>query len=378
MLDLLLNFLGALAVPLLVALNAFFVATEFSLVTVRWTRVEQLVEEKKFGALAVRYVVENLVDSVAATQLGITFTSLALGWVGEPTIAHLIEPWFAGIPAPWNATATHASAIGIAFLAITFMHVVLGELVPKAIALERAEGVALLAAVPLLAFARVARPFIRVMRGAANAVVKSIRLPPVGQRHLVHSVDELTICRETRRPAPSPDEAATPAMCSSCPRRRSRSHGAAREGGHALAPGLEEKVLRRRGFGPYPHAGLEETPTTSRRDRQHQDLFHLFSLKGLVIIMDAMYRRCSSARTFRWRGSCSCSAGKKDPWRSYATVPESSWASSRSRTSWKRSWARSKTNTTSAWRTAACAGWPGPPRPAPKGDEAVQRGGFGS
>src|SRR5262245_66034810 len=104
MLTTVLNILGALAVPLLVAFNAFFVATEFSLVTVRWTRVEELVAEKKFCALAVRHAVENLVDSVAATQLGITFTSLALGWVGEPTIAHLIEPWFAGIPAPWNET----------------------------------------------------------------------------------------------------------------------------------------------------------------------------------------------------------------------------------------------------------------------------------
>ena len=204
-----LDILGALAVPLLVGLNAFFVAVEFSLVTVRWTRVEELVEEKKFGALAVRHAVENLVDSVAATQLGITFTSLALGWVGEPTIAHLIEPWFVGIPAPWNATATHASAIGIAFLLITFMHVVLGELVPKAIALERAEDVALLAAAPLLAFARVFRPFIRIMRVAANWVVKALRLPPVGQRHLVHSVDELTMLLEETKAAGAitPDEA---------------------------------------------------------------------------------------------------------------------------------------------------------------------------
>ena len=154
MLDLLLNVLGALAVPLLVALNAFFVAAEFALVTVRWTRVEQLVERGEIrGASRCATRSRTSIDSVAASQLGITFASLALGWIGEPAIAHLLEPLFAGIPAPWGVTATHASAIGIAFLAITYLHVVLGEQAPKAIALERAEDVALLAAAPLLAFA---------------------------------------------------------------------------------------------------------------------------------------------------------------------------------------------------------------------------------
>src|SRR5512145_736846 len=108
-------------------MNAFFVAAEFALVTVRWTRVEELVEEKKFGSLAVRQAVENLDDAIAATQLGITFASLALGWVGEPRVAHLLQPLFAGMPAWWSDAATHAAAIGIAFLGITFMHVVLGE-----------------------------------------------------------------------------------------------------------------------------------------------------------------------------------------------------------------------------------------------------------
>ena len=111
MLATLLDVLGLLAVPLLVGMNAFFVAAEFSLVTVRWTRVEELVAERKFGALAVRYAVENLDDAIAATQLGITFASLALGWVGEPTLSHLLQPLFAGMPGWWGPAATHAAAI---------------------------------------------------------------------------------------------------------------------------------------------------------------------------------------------------------------------------------------------------------------------------
>src|SRR5512144_2907101 len=116
-----------ISVPLFVALNAFFVAAEFALVSVRWTRVEQLVTGGKWGARTLRYAVEHLDDSLAAAQIGITFTSLALGWVGEPVIAHLLEPLFSAIPGPWGAAVTHTIAIGLAFLLITYLHVVLGE-----------------------------------------------------------------------------------------------------------------------------------------------------------------------------------------------------------------------------------------------------------
>src|SRR5262245_9392487 len=132
-----LDVLGLLAVPLLVGLNGFFVAAEFSLVTVRWTRVEELVAQGKFGAPAVKEAVERLDDAIAATQLGITFASLALGWIGEPTVAHLIHPLFVSLPGPWSEAVTHGVAVAIAFLTITFMHVVLGELAPKAVALQR-------------------------------------------------------------------------------------------------------------------------------------------------------------------------------------------------------------------------------------------------
>ena len=288
-----LDLLGLLAVPLLVAMNAFFVAAEFSLVTVRWTRVEELVAERKFGALAVRHAVENLDDAIAATQLGITFASLALGWVGEPRVAHLIEPLFAGLTGWWNDAATHATAIGIAFLGITFMHVVLGELAPKAIALERAEDVALLVAGPLLAFGRVFRPFIRVMNGTGNWVVRALRLPPVSQRHLVHSVAELTMLLEETKAAGAitPDEASYA---------RNVFELSEKTAGEIMVP--RERVVM------LPLSASEDEVLATARDSAHtrmpvwegtqdnivgvvntKDLFHLFSLKGLVILMDAMY-----------------------------------------------------------------------------------------
>src|SRR3989442_7955069 len=139
----LLDGLQVLGVLLLVALNAFFVAAEFALVTVRWTRIEELVAEGRFGAVAVRQAIENVNDAIAACQVGITFASLALGWIGEPGIAHMIEPLFRGLPQVWGEALSHASALVIALLLITYLHVVLGEQAPKLLAIQRAEDVAL-------------------------------------------------------------------------------------------------------------------------------------------------------------------------------------------------------------------------------------------
>ena len=151
-----------------VGLNGFFVAAEFALVTVRWTRVEELVQEGRFGAVSVRDAIEKLDDTIAATQLGITFSSLALGWLGEPALAHLVEPLFVALPGAWAPAVTHGAAVALAFIIITFLHVVLGELAPKAIALERADDVSVVVAGPLLLFGRAFRPFIRFMNGAGN------------------------------------------------------------------------------------------------------------------------------------------------------------------------------------------------------------------
>ncbi len=164
----------AFAVPLLVITNAFFVAIEFALVSVRWTRIEQLVAENRPGAKLAAGLVENLNDSLAATQLGITFASLALGWVGEPSIGHALMPFFDGLPIPWNIAVAHGTAIGVAFLCITYLHMVLGELLPRAIALRHAEHVVLLFSAPLLAFRAVTRPLVVFMRTSAAGGVRAV------------------------------------------------------------------------------------------------------------------------------------------------------------------------------------------------------------
>src|SRR5262245_52284968 len=166
------DWLRLAAVPLMVAANAYFVAAEFSLVTVRWTRVEQLVQEGRFGAKAVNEAITRLNDSIAACQLGITFASLALGWIGEPTLARLVSPLFRGLPQPWGGTLAHFTAVALAYLLLTYLHVVLGEQAPKALALQRAEDVALLVSGPLLTFGRVFRPFIRLIGGSSNRAVR--------------------------------------------------------------------------------------------------------------------------------------------------------------------------------------------------------------
>src|SRR6185369_2775332 len=124
------------AVLVLVGLNGYFVAAEFALVTVRWTRVEELVRMGRFGAKAVAEALEHLNDAIAACQLGITFASLALGWIGEPALAHLLEPLFRGLPPLWGTVISHGVAVAVAYLVLTYLHVVLGEQAPKAVALQ--------------------------------------------------------------------------------------------------------------------------------------------------------------------------------------------------------------------------------------------------
>ena len=162
-------------VAVLVLANAYFVAAEFALVTVRWTRVEQLVAQNRFGAKAVSQALERINDAIAACQVGITFASLALGWIGEPALANLIEPWFHGVPPVLGYTLSHGIAVVVAYLGLTYLHVVLGEQAPKALALQRAEDVALVVTGPLLTFGRAFRPFIRLIGSSSNWAVRMLR-----------------------------------------------------------------------------------------------------------------------------------------------------------------------------------------------------------
>jgi CBS domain containing-hemolysin-like protein len=175
----------------LVLANGFFVAAEFSIVTVRKTRVDQLIAEGQMGARAVRRAVTDPDGYIAATQLGITMASLGLGWIGEPALAALIEPVFGIMPVQMAQVSAHAVSVAVAFAIVTALHIVLGELAPKTIALERAEATALLVVKPTEIFMRVFSPFIRLLNGAGRAVVNMLGLHSRGGHALVHSEEEL-------------------------------------------------------------------------------------------------------------------------------------------------------------------------------------------
>jgi CBS domain containing-hemolysin-like protein len=177
-------------VVLIVAANAFFVAAEFALVSVRDTRIQQLVEAGRVGARTVQKLHSRLDELLAAVQFGVTLTSLGLGIVGEPTFARMLEAIFKGIPVP--PIYIHTASVAIGFTLASFIHVVLGEIVPKSIALQRAERVALAVAGPIDVFMTLVRPALYVMSRTANWVLRAF-----GSRQMreggVHSPEELKL-----------------------------------------------------------------------------------------------------------------------------------------------------------------------------------------
>jgi magnesium and cobalt exporter, CNNM family len=175
----------------LVGANGFFVAAEFSIVTVRKTRVDQLIAEGHRSARAVRRAVSAPDRYIAATQLGITMASLGLGWLAEPALASIFEPMVAFLPAHLAAATAHSIAVAIAFAIITAVEIVFGELTPKWIALERPEHTALWLVSPLELFMRVMSPFIRVVHGTAQGVIKVLGFSGADHRAMVHSEEEL-------------------------------------------------------------------------------------------------------------------------------------------------------------------------------------------
>jgi CBS domain containing-hemolysin-like protein len=183
--------LGLIAIFALVFANGFFVAAEFALVTVRKTRIDQLVAEGHRGARTVRRALSDPDSYIAATQLGITMASLGLGWVGEPALASAIEPTFHVLGTVMSIATAHTVAVVISFAIITALHIVLGELAPKSVALQYSERVALFVAKPTDLFMRICWPFIKVLNGLGNLVVRSVGLRPPSGHALVHSEEEL-------------------------------------------------------------------------------------------------------------------------------------------------------------------------------------------
>src|SRR3954452_14928260 len=174
---------------LLVAANAFFAAAEFSLVSVRDTRIQQLIAARRIGARIVQKLHRNLDEVVNGVQLGVTIVSLTLGYVGEPLLAQMMLGPVQDVP--HASVYAHGIAVLVSFILITCLHVILGELVPKSLALQRAEQVALAVAAPMDVFLTITRPVLYVMSRTAGWVLRlfvSRKLRP----GVLHSPDELT------------------------------------------------------------------------------------------------------------------------------------------------------------------------------------------
>jgi len=177
---------------LLVAANAFFAAAEFSLVSVRDTRIQQLIDSGRIGARIVQRLHQHLDEVVNGVQLGITMVSLTLGWIGEPIVAQLVGNLRFVRDFPHAAAYAHGIAIAIAFSLITYMHVILGELVPKTLALQRAEHIALAVAAPMEAFLTVTSPVLFLMRRSGGLVLRLFGAHET-RAGAVHSPDELKL-----------------------------------------------------------------------------------------------------------------------------------------------------------------------------------------
>ena len=189
------------AVLLLVLANAFFVAAEFALVASRRTRIEAMIRRGDTKAKLVRRAMTHLDRYISGTQLGITLASLGLGWIGEPAVAQTIAGLFRGLPQPYDAIATHGVAGTIAFALITFLHIVLGELAPKTLALLHPELTGRWVAGPLIVFTVATNPFIWALNGTANAVTRLLGLRAPTERERVHSPEEIRMLVEQSQQA---------------------------------------------------------------------------------------------------------------------------------------------------------------------------------
>ncbi|KAA6464788.1 HlyC/CorC family transporter [Acidobacteria bacterium AB60] len=195
--------LQCVAVAILILANGFFVAAEFALVSVRETRIEQLLASRVPGARAVRRLQRELDDFLPAVQLGVTLCSLALGWVGEPLAAGGILDMLRWLPHPPAHAALFADilawvAVVLGFCLITYLHVTAGELVPKSLALRRSEAIAVAVAPPMLLFMKLARPAVRLLSRSASVILRGFDIP-VTERGSIHSPEELKLLATAAR-----------------------------------------------------------------------------------------------------------------------------------------------------------------------------------
>jgi len=178
-------------IAILIALTAFFVASEFAIIRVRSSRIDQLIEEGNSSALTAKRVTSNLDEYLSACQLGITITALGLGWLGESTFEKMLHPVFEGLGIP--ESFNQVLSVGFAFAAITFLHVVIGELAPKTLAIQKAEWITLMMSRPLILFYKVMYPVIWLLNGSARITTRFFGLKPVSENEIAHTEEELRI-----------------------------------------------------------------------------------------------------------------------------------------------------------------------------------------
>jgi CBS domain containing-hemolysin-like protein len=287
------NLLGLLSLPALVALNGLFVAAEFALVSVRKTQVEEMVHRGVRQAKILEHALRRLDRSIAATQLGITAASIGIGWVGEPALARLLHPVFTFLPSGWSAAATHTAATVTAFLFITFMHVVFGELIPKSVAMQTPTYTALWLAAPLVTFSKVTRPLTILMSIVANAILRAFGYEPAPSEDMIHTVEELGLLIEDTEEAGllGPEQAQYVQNVFRLSSKQVRDCLVPVERMAALEINTPpDKVMEAVRTGAHTRMPVYEgTIDNVVGIVNTKDLFYLFSLKGVVILQDALY-----------------------------------------------------------------------------------------
>jgi len=291
-LDVLWTLVGFVSIPALVAFNAFFVAAEFAIVAVRRTRAEEMVARGITRARGVLSAIDNLSRTIAATQLGITLSSIALGLVSEQVLATELEDAFRALAPPWNTIALHSVATAIAFIGITFLHVVFGELIPKAIALHSPDRIAIWLAGPLNTFTMLTRPVILLMSGTSGLILRLLGIHSEPEAHL-HSVEELALLIEDTEEAGliAPAQAELVQNVFELRNKLVRDCMVPRETMAALELTMpSEKILEAVRQGAHTRMPVYSGELDNIVGIVNtKNLFFLFSLKGVVVLADAMY-----------------------------------------------------------------------------------------
>ena len=284
---------GVLLMVLLVAINGYFVAAEFALVAVRRSRVEELVNEGRARASTLLTAIDHLNDSVAACQLGITLASLALGLFSEPAIAEQLRPLFTHLPDAWQGAVAHTLSVVITLSLVTYMHVVFGEQMPKIAALETPERIALWVAAPLLVFARLTRPAVWLMNGSSTLFLRLFGYSKTGEEGEVHSVEELRLLIEDTEEAGLIDADAADVLLNVFALSNKKVRDVMVPWDKVMALEVSttsDKILEAVREGAHTRMPVyRETKDQIVGVVNTKDLFYLFSLRGVVVLEDALY-----------------------------------------------------------------------------------------